>query len=49
VEYEKGFVAKLELVYLCQKNIADVQDEINGDCYEKYSVEKLPANVCLNL
>jgi hypothetical protein len=49
VGYEKGFMPKVELVYLCQKNISDVQDEISGDCYEKYFVEKLLANVCLNL
>jgi hypothetical protein len=46
---EKGFVLKVELMYLCQKNIADVQDEIVGDCYEKCFVEKLLANLLLNM
>jgi hypothetical protein len=36
-------------MYLWQKNTTDVQDEINGDCYEKYFVEKLLANLRLNL
>jgi hypothetical protein len=46
---EKRFVPKVELVYLCQKNIADAQDKINGDCYENYFVEKLLVNLRLNL
>jgi hypothetical protein len=45
---EKGFVPKAKLVYLFQKNITAVQDEINGDCCEKYFIEQLFANLRLN-
>ncbi|KAG8237440.1 hypothetical protein J437_LFUL016252 [Ladona fulva] len=38
---ESGFVEGAELTYLCQNNMADAHEELDGDRYEKWFTENL--------